>query len=207
MVTSTPRRRHRDTLRKGELREKAILDTAESLLADPGPDAMTVEDIARGAGISRGSLYFYFGSKNEVLTALVARTLEQLRSTALVPTADTDLPPREAIAMAVTGTESMWREHGSVMRTAVEYSAIVPEIGDLWASAIATSRDALTLILVRAGLPDGPGPADAPALAQALCWMSERTFYRTIVESPDQLPATARTCTEIWYRVIPDSDT
>ncbi len=202
MATSTSRRRHRDTLRKGELREKAILDTAESLLSDPGPDAMTVEDIARGAGISRGSLYFYFGSKNEVLTALVARTLEQLRSTALVPTADTELPPREAIAMAVTGTESMWREHGSVMRTAVEYSAIVPEIGELWASAIAAGRDALTLILVRAGLPDGPGPTDAPALAETLCWMSERTFYRTVVESPGQLPATARTCTEIWHRVI-----
>ncbi|MFC9250253.1 helix-turn-helix domain-containing protein [Amycolatopsis thailandensis] len=34
--------------------------------------------IAKGAGISRGSLYFYFGSKQEVLAALVARTVASL---------------------------------------------------------------------------------------------------------------------------------
>lgn len=40
--------------RKGDVRERAILDTCEALLADKGYDAMTVGDIAQGAGITRG---------------------------------------------------------------------------------------------------------------------------------------------------------
>lgn len=64
--------------RKGDVRERAILDTCEALLADKGYDAMTVGDIAQGAGITRGALYFYFGSKHEVVAALVARTVEHL---------------------------------------------------------------------------------------------------------------------------------
>ncbi|MEC3915955.1 TetR/AcrR family transcriptional regulator [Nocardia sp. CDC160] len=204
-MASTPRtrRRHREAPRKGDLREQAILDTAETLLTDPGPETMTVEDIARGAGISRGSLYFYFGSKNEVLTALVTRTVMRLRDTALIPTADAGLTPREVVTRAVAATERIWHEHGPVMRTAVEYSAIVPEIGQIWSAAITVARDAMTPILIRAGLPSGPGPTDAEALAHAMCWMTERNFYRTYVDDPGQLSRTAATCTAIWHSTLP----
>ncbi|MGJ5691915.1 helix-turn-helix domain-containing protein, partial [Streptomyces pratensis] len=68
-----PTRGRRTTERKGDVRERAILDTCEALLAHKGYDAMTVGDVAQGAGITRGALYFYFGSKQEVVTALVAR--------------------------------------------------------------------------------------------------------------------------------------
>ncbi|MGJ5691939.1 helix-turn-helix domain-containing protein, partial [Streptomyces pratensis] len=68
-----PARGRRTTGRKGDVRERAILDTCEALLAHKGYDAMTVGDVAQGAGITRGALYFYFGSKQEVVTALVAR--------------------------------------------------------------------------------------------------------------------------------------
>src|SRR5262245_18924479 len=133
-------RRQREAPRKGDLREQAILDTAEALLAQVGVEPMTVEAIAAGAGISRGSLYFYFGSKKEVLTALVARTLEALRGEALLPVADATLTPRDAIARAVREIERMWREHGRVLRTAVDYSAAIPEIGALWSATVADFR-------------------------------------------------------------------
>ncbi|WP_234795975.1 TetR/AcrR family transcriptional regulator [Mycobacteroides chelonae] len=38
---------------------------------------MTVNEIARIAGITRGGMYFYFGSKQEVVTALVASTVRR----------------------------------------------------------------------------------------------------------------------------------
>jgi len=88
-----PTRSRRAAERKGDIRERAILDTCEALLAHKGYDAMTVGDIAQGAGITRGALYFYYGSKQEVVTALVARTVEHLweRSKA---TAEADEPRR-----------------------------------------------------------------------------------------------------------------
>src|SRR3954466_3767735 len=70
-----PSPRRRTAPRKGDLREAAILDAAERQLSDRGADRITVETIATAAGITRGALYFYFGSKNDVLAALVERTV------------------------------------------------------------------------------------------------------------------------------------
>ncbi|WP_307821929.1 TetR family transcriptional regulator [Streptomyces coffeae] len=47
-----------DAPRKGDLREQALLDAAEALLEHTSLEELTVEAIAKGAGISRGSLYF-----------------------------------------------------------------------------------------------------------------------------------------------------
>ena len=47
-----------------------ILDTAERLLADAGPEALTVRRLAQEAGVPNSSIYHAFGS----LPALVGRT-------------------------------------------------------------------------------------------------------------------------------------
>ncbi|MFE0419835.1 helix-turn-helix domain-containing protein [Streptomyces tendae] len=57
------------------LRERALLDAAEELLlAHRSLENLTVEAIAKKAGVSRGSLYFYLGSRHQILAALVERT-------------------------------------------------------------------------------------------------------------------------------------
>ncbi|WP_416567199.1 helix-turn-helix domain-containing protein [Nocardia testacea] len=45
-----------------------MLDTCEALPEQKGYNAMTVGDIGQGADITRGALYFYYGSKQEVVT-------------------------------------------------------------------------------------------------------------------------------------------
>ncbi|SNT31542.1 transcriptional regulator, TetR family [Streptosporangium subroseum] len=191
-----PARSRRTTERKGDVRERAILDTCEALLAQKGYDAMTVGDIAQGAGITRGALYFYFGSKQEVVTALVARTVEHLweRSRA---TAETD-EPRQAIAAAMRRTVELWNEHGLVMRTAIDLSLTVPEIGELWSHTADLFITAITAVLERAGVQAGTEPDQAPAMARALCWMIERTFYHASQESREKLRKASSTCEHIW---------
>jgi AcrR family transcriptional regulator len=201
---ATPRRR-RDAPRKGDLRERAILDTAEALLEHEPVEAITVEAIARGAGISRAALYFYFGSKQEVLAALVARTLAALEADARVAAraAAADAPPVAVVAAAVRGTAAQWRDHGRVMRVAVENAAAIPEVGRLWNATMARSIEAMTGVLIRAGLPEGDAPDGAAALAQALCWMTERRLYVASAHGgAAALDAAARSCTEVWTAVI-----
>lgn len=70
-MTTTPRSRRTTSHRKGDATERAILDTAERLLADVPLADISVADLARGAGISRSAFYFYFGSKNDVVLALL----------------------------------------------------------------------------------------------------------------------------------------
>ncbi|MFD6287606.1 TetR/AcrR family transcriptional regulator [Streptomyces sp. NPDC060205] len=191
-----PARGRRTTERKGDVRERAILDTCEALLAQKGYDVMTVGDIAQGAGITRGALYFYFGSKQEVVTALVARTVEHLweRSRA---TAQAD-EPREAVAAAMRRTVELWNEHGLVMRTAIDLSLHVPEIGELWSRTADLFTAAITAVLERAGVQPGTEPDQASAMARALCWMIERSFYHASQESREVLQKASSTCEHIW---------
>jgi AcrR family transcriptional regulator len=202
--SAAPRRR-RDAPRKGDLRERAILDAAEALLEHEPVEAITVEAIARGAGISRAALYFYFGSKQEVLAALVARTVAALEADARTAAraAAADAPPVEVMRAAMRGTAAQWRDHGSVMRVAVENGAAIPEVGRLWNQAMADYIAVMTAVLQRAGVPDGDAPDGAPALAQALCWMTERRLYVASAQGTTAaLDAAAASCTEVWRRVI-----
>lgn len=191
-----PARGRRSGERKGDARERAILDTCEALLAEKGYEAMTVGDIAEGAGITRGALYFYFGSKQEVVTALVARTVEHLweRSRATAQAED----PHLAVAAAMRRTVELWNVHGLVMRTAIDLSLTVPAIGELWSRTADLFTAAITAVLERAGVRPGAGPQDAPAVARALCWMIERTFYHASQQSPQELRAASATCEHIW---------
>ena len=61
-----------------EVRE-AILDAADRLLARYGYRKMTVEDIAREAGIGKGTVYLHFPSKEEVVLSRVDRMVERLK--------------------------------------------------------------------------------------------------------------------------------
>lgn len=189
-------RGRRVTERKGDVREQAILDTCEALLAQKGYGAMTVGDIAQGVGITRGALYFYFGSKQEVVTALVAQTVEYLWERSRV-TAQAD-EPREAITAAMQRTVELWNEHGLVMRTAIDLSLIVPEIGELWSHTADLFITAIAVVLERAGVQAGTEPEQASAIARVLCWMIERTFYHASQESREDLQKASASCEHIW---------
>lgn len=51
-----------------------ILDAFRTLLENENIQHISVSDIARQAGISKGSIYYYFSSKDEILNALIKRT-------------------------------------------------------------------------------------------------------------------------------------
>lgn len=53
-----------------------ILDAAQQLLAERGHAAVTVAEISREAGISRGLLHYYFDSKEHILAQVVRRNVE-----------------------------------------------------------------------------------------------------------------------------------
>lgn len=59
--------------RRPEARPDEILDAALAVFAEQGFAGARVEDIAVRAGLSKGALYLYFDSKNEMLKALVRR--------------------------------------------------------------------------------------------------------------------------------------
>ncbi len=69
-MTQPPPRTRRKAQRPGE-----VLDAALSSFAAKGFAATRMEDIARGAGVSKGTLYLYYPSKEAIFEALVRTSL------------------------------------------------------------------------------------------------------------------------------------
>ena len=83
----------------GALREEvreAILDSVGRLLVKYGYKKMTVEDIAREAGIGKGTVYLYFPSKEEVALGSFDRAHDRMAEE-LHAIADSDLEPDKSI--------------------------------------------------------------------------------------------------------------
>jgi AcrR family transcriptional regulator len=74
----------------------AILDSAEQLLARYGYRKMTMDDLAREAGIGKGTTYLHFPSKQEVILRSIDRIVERLLKELRV-IAESDAPPADRV--------------------------------------------------------------------------------------------------------------
>jgi AcrR family transcriptional regulator len=91
-------------------RRDQMLDAANDLFAEHGYEEVSVEDIARAAGVTRGLVHHYFGGRTEVYVALLER-LDALRE-------DTLRPPAGRSARArVADTVSRWLDWTEANRT------------------------------------------------------------------------------------------
>lgn len=91
-------------LSAGERREQ-LLDVTKSIVARDGFHAVSIEAVAREAGITRPVVYGHFGDLGALLEALVeregARALTQLA--AVLPTSLADGDPRETLLAGLRG--------------------------------------------------------------------------------------------------------
>ncbi len=99
--------------RRAALREQTrdeILDAAAAIVTERGVDALNLNEVAERAGFGNAaSLYRYFSSKQELLSALAARGLERLgEHLRRVPE---DLPPEEQIVEICMAYLDYAREH------------------------------------------------------------------------------------------------
>jgi len=53
----------------GEVRRNQILDAATAVFARLGFERARMDDIVEASGLSKGALYWYFNSKEEIITA------------------------------------------------------------------------------------------------------------------------------------------
>ena len=76
-----------------------ILDALQDLLKEKDINYISVSEIAQKAGIGKGSIYYYFPSKDAILDALVERNYEKPLETAKTLAKQTDIPPFTRMAM------------------------------------------------------------------------------------------------------------
>lgn len=65
------------TVKEGEVRRREILVTARELFVTKGYEQTSVNDILKIVGIAKGTFYYYFASKEEVLVAIILDIVEE----------------------------------------------------------------------------------------------------------------------------------
>ena len=77
-------------------RRRQILDAAAASFARKGLHAATMDDVCKEAGLSKGALYGYFGSKDDIVAALKVESVQ--RDGAALKTAMQSGSPKQAFA-------------------------------------------------------------------------------------------------------------
>ena len=72
-------------------KKNQILDAMQALMSENLATDASVSDIAQRAGIGKGSIYYYFQSKDEILDAVLERSYSQAINESLKVMQETDL--------------------------------------------------------------------------------------------------------------------
>ena len=202
--TRAPRGR-RSSRPSGDDREQAILATAERLLQERAYADISVDDLAKGAGLSRPTFYFYFKSKEAVLLSLLEPIIA--RADAEFDGAVQRLPddPRGVWRNGIKAFFSGFASHRAVARAGTEALATSSEFRAVWSGFMQKWIDH-TAAMITAERARGAAPETLPAadLATSLNQMNERTMMAALsLEQPavdeDRL---VDTLTHIWVTSI-----
>lgn len=85
--------------RRAEARPDEVLDAALAVFVEKGFAATKVDDIARRAGVSKGTVYLYFASKEALLEGIVQRAVAPIAESAVLDMAQFEGDPRLPIRM------------------------------------------------------------------------------------------------------------
>jgi AcrR family transcriptional regulator len=110
-------------------KRRQILDGAGKVFMDLGFDGASMGEIARAAGVSKGTLYVYFADKNRLFEAIVEREVFEQRKLAF-----TFDPERDAAAtlreFGQAYIELLCRPGGgSAIRTVMAIAERMPDVG------------------------------------------------------------------------------
>src|SRR6201993_1077264 len=176
-------RGRRSTRLAGDDRERAILAAAERLLAERPLADFSVDDLAKGAGISRPTFYFYFPSKNAVLLSLLdqVNTRAHAALTALAGKASGD--PATAWRARIEAFFEVSGSHRAVAVAGAAAKATNPEVRQLW-STLMQKWIAYTTAAIKAERQRGAAPETflAEDLSVALNLLNERVMAATFTD-------------------------
>lgn len=205
MTGKRPSRVRRVRRMSGDDRERAILAAFERLLAEKPLHAIAIDDIARGAGISRPTFYFYYESKDAVLLSLLDRMVEEARTSRESGVVAAVNDPVSAWRAAIGAYFKTFREHRAVSLAGADARVTNPEARALWSRVmqglVEETAAAITAERARGAAPEGVPARD---LAVALNWMNERVLHTTFAgETPTIAEdGVVEVLLEIWLGAI-----
>lgn len=88
-------------VKEAQERKNEILDAAERLFREKGFDHTSTSDILSEVGIARGTLYYHFQSKEEIMDAVIERMLGQMLAEAKELVRHKEIPVLQRLTLAI----------------------------------------------------------------------------------------------------------
>lgn len=88
-------------VKEAQERRNEILDVAERLFATKGFDNTSTNDILDEVGIARGTLYYHFKSKEDILDAMIGRISKRLVEKAKAIADHREIPVLQRLSMTI----------------------------------------------------------------------------------------------------------
>ena len=171
-----------------EATRTALLEAAERLLADGGPDALSIRRVSDAAGTSTRAVYSLFGGKDGLLRALYQAMFKDLRRRVLaVP--DTRDAVGDLVRVGIDGFRAQALAHPHLFRLAFEWPGRRSSTTDADRREAQAAFDALLARVKRVSA--APGGAEARRFAigfHALCQGLASGELGGILASSDQDP-------------------
>ena len=110
-------------------KHRQIIDGARKVFLDLGFDGASMGEIARAAGVSKGTLYVYFADKNRLFEAIVEREMFDQQKVAF------NFDPERDVATTLSEFGHAYIEllcrpgGGSAIRTVMAIAERMPEVG------------------------------------------------------------------------------
>ena len=189
----------------GDDREQAILATAERLLEERAFADISVDDLAKGAGLSRPTFYFYFKSKEAVLLSLLEPVITRADSEFDGAVQRLPSDPRRVWRNGIKAFFTEFASRRALARAATEALATSAELRAVWSEFMQKWIDQ-TAAMITAERERGAAPLTISAvdLATSLNQMNERTMMAALAAETPAVDAdrVVDTLTHIWVSSI-----
>lgn len=166
---------------------------------------ISVDDLAKGAGLSRPTFYFYFPSKDAVLLALMEPLIQQADKGFDGAIENLPSDPRRAFREGISTFFNSFGSHAVVARAGTEALATSTNVRAVWSAFMQKWIDQ-TAALIEAERARGAAPDTLPArdLATSLNLMNERTMTATLVAEQGSVAQDriVETLAHIWLTSI-----
>jgi AcrR family transcriptional regulator len=156
--------------RRKEARPQELLDAALDLFVEKGFAATRAEEVAKRAGVSKGTLYLYYPSKEELFKAVVRRSLTSLIAEGEQIAARFEGSSADLLALLI---QTWWERFGSTPAAGIHKIVLAevrnfPELAQFYADEVMVPADRLFGGCVERGVARGefrPMPTHEVSLA------------------------------------------
>lgn len=162
---------HQRWTRRKDARAPEILEAALACFAEKGFAGTRMDDIAARAGITKGTIYLYFKSKDELFKALARQSIGERIAAITAQLQGADTPAAEQLRFVLTtlGHFAATSDRVVLPRVLLAEAGNFPDLAEFWRKEIIDRGLSLFETIVKRGMARGEFRQLAPGHAARLC--------------------------------------